>query len=83
MKAQFHLCLEAFVAVRALFLFFDAMIQYGECMMPKNPEKLELYLVVHRQSGVHGALKIIFKSTRNSEMEVKLHAFATQCPNVS
>jgi len=38
--------------------------------------------VTNRTSGVDGALKIIFKNSRNSDLEVKLHAFATQCPQV-
>jgi len=38
--------------------------------------------VIHRQSGVEGALKIINKESRNSELEVKLHAYGSQCENV-
>jgi hypothetical protein len=38
--------------------------------------------VQNRETGHQGALKIIFKNSRNSETEVKLHVFATQCPNV-
>jgi serine/threonine protein kinase len=40
------------------------------------------HLVQNRQSGRNGALKIIFKNNRNSDLEVKLHAFATQCEQV-
>lgn len=38
--------------------------------------------VEHRSTGVDGALKIIFKSSRNADLEVKLHAYATQCQQV-
>ena len=42
-----------------------------------------LVIVEHRSTGVDGALKIIFKSSRNADLEVKLHAYATQCQQVS
>ena len=40
------------------------------------------FSVIHRQTGAEGALKIIIKESRNSELEVKLHAYASQCENV-
>jgi len=39
--------------------------------------------VTNRKNGTNGALKIIYKASRNAETEIKLHAYATQCTNVS
>jgi len=38
--------------------------------------------VTNRKNGTNGALKIIYKASRNAETEIKLHAYATQCQNV-
>ena len=39
--------------------------------------------VQRRSDNVTGALKIIYKNAPRAEAEVKLHAYSTQCPNVS
>ena len=39
--------------------------------------------VQRRSDNTLGALKIIYKNAPRAEAEVKLHAFATQCPHVS
>ena len=39
--------------------------------------------VQRRNDNTLGALKIIYKNAPRAEAEVKLHAFATQCPHVS
>lgn len=52
------------------------------CLLAMERVINDAILVIHRQSGAEGALKIINKESRNSELEVKLHAYASQCENV-
>ena len=54
----------------------------GTVAVPTVPKLIIMFSVQNRETGQQGALKIIFKNSRNSETEVKLHVFATQCPNV-